>query len=638
VCGIVGVYEYARTAGGVSDPLVEAMRDTLRHRGPDGAGSYISPDRRVGLGHRRLAIVDPRGGTQPMFGLHDECLVFNGEIYNYPALRRTLERDGTRFRTSCDTEVILHLYSRYGEACVDHLNGMFAFALWDGRRGRLLLARDRVGEKPLYWADVDGVLVFGSEIKALLAHPLVDRSVNESAIPSYFTHLVVPSPHTLFGGINKLPPATLAVCDRGGIRSRRFWDPFQPRSWAPLPLAEAAVQVRRRLRDSIHARMMSDVPVGVLLSGGLDSTTLVALLRERARSLATFSVGFTGASRLDERAEARAVAEHYGTQHHEIQISERDALGFLPSLVHHQDEPLADPVCVPLHFVCGLARGHGVKVVLAGEGSDELFWGYPRYKAVLGRWRTLRTLLALPRLLRSVLPEVVPTTSRRPIQLRELLEQVRAGRLSPIHLPLGLTTYERTQLLRRPEDRFPWLPSDHGIRGSGDPLTELAFDTQEHEIGLRLPELLLMRIDRFSMANGVEARVPFLDPELVEFVYRLPLELKLQRGVGKIVLRNAVADIVPEAVLNRPKQGFGAPILDWFQHKMGDLLASLLAGEAIRRYFDENAVRKLLAQHARGARNEPVLWPVLNFALWHRYWIEQERLEPLLEPLVEIAD
>jgi asparagine synthase (glutamine-hydrolysing) len=636
VCGIVGVYEYARREGGVSEPLVEEMRDTLRHRGPDGAGTYVSQNRRVGLGHRRLAIVDPAGGTQPMHGPGGECLVFNGEIYNYPALRWELERDGTRFRTSCDTEVILHLYARYGDGCVDRLNGMFAFALWDGRRGRLLLARDRLGEKPLYWADVDGVLVFGSEIKALLAHPLVGRSVNEAAIPSYFTHLVTPSPHTLFAGIGKLPPGTLAVCDGDGMRSRRFWDPFQPRSWAPVPLEDAAGQVRRRLGESVHARMMSDVPVGVLLSGGLDSTTLVALLGERASSLATFSVGFAGGSRLDERAEARAVADHFGTRHHEIEISERDALGFLPSLVHHQDEPLADPVCVPLHFVCGLARDHGVKVVLAGEGSDELFWGYPRYAAVLRRWRTVRMLLALPRPLRSALPRVVPTTSRRRVHLRELLEQVASGRLSPLHLPLGLTAYERSRLLRRPEDGILWLPSA-GTGGPGDPLSELGFDTQEHELGLRLPELLLMRIDRFSMANSVEARVPFLDPELVELVYRLPLELKLRQGVGKVVLRRAVADIVPDRVLNRPKQGFGAPILEWFHSTMGDLLASLLAEDAIRRYFDGAVVRDLLEQHARGVRNEPVLWPVLNFALWHRYWIEQEPLEPLLEPLAEIA-
>ena len=637
MCGIVGVYEYARRVGGVSEALVDGMRDTLRHRGPDGAGSYVSPDRRIGLGHRRLAIVDPKGGAQPMFGVHGECLVFNGEIYNYPALRRRLEREGINFRTNCDTEVILHLYAHYGERCVDYLNGMFAFALWDQQRGTLLLARDRLGEKPLYLADVDGVIIFGSEIKALLTHPLVGRAVNDAAIPSYFTHLVTPSPHTLFRGINKLSPGTIAVCDSDGTRYHQFWDLFQPRSWTPQPLADAACLVRQRLEESVQARMMSDVPVGVLLSGGLDSTTLVALLRDRAESLATFSVGFTGESRLDERAEARAVANHYGTGHHEVVISERDALQFLPGLIHHQDEPLGDPVCIPLHFVCKLANDHGVKVVLAGEGSDELFWGYPKYNLVLRRWRILRMLLALPQPVRSQLPAIVRTIHRRHLQQRELLEQVAAGRMSPIHLPVGLTTFERSRILRDPKDVYPWIPSDQWSSPSADPLTALGFDTQEYEIGLRLPELLLMRIDRFSMANSVEARVPFLDPELVESVYRLPLRLKSQRGTGKVVLRRAVADLVPRHVLERPKQGFGAPILDWFYTTMGQLLASLLTGEAIRRYFNEDMVRELLDQHVRGIRHEPVLWPVLNFALWHRYWIEEKPLEPFLEPLVEVA-
>lgn len=633
MCGIVGIYEYGRRAGGVSEDLIRVMRDTLRHRGPDGEGLYVSPDARLGLGHRRLAIVDPAGGAQPMFGDHGECLVFNGEIYNYPALRRELERDGARFRTACDTEVILHLYARDGERCLERLDGMFAFALWDQRRRRLLLARDRLGEKPLYWADSGGMLVFGSEIKALLEHPLVGRAVNEEAIPSYLTHLVTPSPHTLFKGVNKLPPGTMATCDESGVRVARYWDLFTPRRWAPQPLPDAARRVRHLLERSVEARLMSDVPVGVLLSGGLDSTTLLALLRDRASSLPTFSVGFAGGGPLDERAEARRVARHFGTDHHEVAVSERDALAFLPGLIHHQDEPLADPVCIPLHFVCGLARERGVKVVLAGEGADELFWGYPRYQDVLGRWGTLRTLLALPAPVRSVLPRILSAAPRIHPYRRELLDQIASGRLSPVHMPAGAMTHERARLLRRPQDRLAWSPSDGGCGVPGDPLSSLAFDTQEHEFGLRLPELLLMRIDRFSMANGVEARVPFLDRELVEFVYRLPLDAKLHDGASKIVLRQAVGDLVPGHVLSRRKQGFGAPVQDWLSSRMNGLLGSLLAGDALRRYFVVEAVEELLQQHDRCARGNWVLWPVLNFALWHRYWIEQEPLEPLLEPV-----
>ena len=382
---------------------------------------------------------------------------------------------------------------------------------------------------------------------------------------------------------------------------------------------------------------MSDVPVGVLLSGGLDSTTLLALIRERSSSLSTFSVGFVGGGPVDERAEARRVARHFGTDHHEIAVSERDALAFLPGLIHHQDEPLADPVCIPLHFVCGHARERGVKVVLAGEGADELFWGYPRYQDLLRRWSALRALLALPAPVRSLLPRVIAVGGRRRRYRRELLDQITRGRLAPAHVPAGATSHERARLLRRPHDALAWSPSDGERGAAADPLSAFAFDTQEHEFGLRLPELLLMRIDRFSMANGVEARVPFLAPDLVEFVYRLPLEAKLHGGVSKVVLRQAVGHLLPDHVLARPKQGFGAPIQEWLGSRMDRLLARLLAGDALRCYFDTDAISELLARHARGARNQAVLWPVLNFGLWHRYWIEGEPLEPLLEPLGDVT-
>src|SRR3954466_9519129 len=279
MCGIAGVYEYGRAEGAVDEALLVAMRDVVRHRGPDGEGTFVSPDRRLGLAHRRLSILDLEHGAQPMFGEGGACLVFNGEIYNYPELRRRLEADGTRFATTCDTEVILHLYARHGEACVDHLNGMFAFALWDPREERLLLARDRLGEKPLYWTAAGGRLVFGSEIKALLEHPAVDARVNEAALAADLAHLVVPSPDTLYDGINKLAPGTLAVCDRDGVRTRRYWQLAQPRRFDDVPLDEAAATVREMLQTSVHDRLLADVPVGVLLSGGLDSTALVALLR-----------------------------------------------------------------------------------------------------------------------------------------------------------------------------------------------------------------------------------------------------------------------------------------------------------------------------------------------------------------------
>jgi len=634
VCGIVGVYEYGRSVGSVSEALIRRMHESIRHRGPDGEGVHVSVDSRLGLGHRRLAIVDPVGGAQPMFGSRGECLVFNGEIYNYPSLRRDLEREGVQFRTSCDTEVILHLYTRHGDRCLDRLNGMFAFALWDDERQRLLLARDRLGEKPLYWADVHGRLMFGSEIKAILEHPSVERVVNERLVSSYFTHLVTPSPHTLFQRVNKLPPGAVLVCDAAGAQVKQYWNLFEPRRWSPRPLEEAAVEVRQCLDRSVHDRLMSDVPVGVLLSGGLDSTTLVALLGTQGRSVSTFSVGFGDDDPLDERAEARWAARYFQTDHHEIVVSEQDALSFLPNLVHHQDEPLADPVCVPLAFVCRLARERGVKVVLAGEGADELFWGYPHYRQMLGRWGTVSRLLALPRFARTIMP-MLASARHKPLA-RELLDQVADGRLSPMHMPTGLTGRQRHSLLCQPHDPFAWTSTWPDASGKADRLSTLAFDTQEYEFGLRLPELLLMRIDRFSMANGVEARVPFLDPGLVELVYRLPLTAKLDAGRTKIILRQAVADLVPERTLTRQKQGFGAPIVRWFDSRLGSLLLGMLDSDGVRRYLVADTLAETLREHVNGTkRNHGILWPVLNFALWHRYWIEEAPLEPLLEPLAK---
>ncbi len=629
MCGITGVYEYGRTEGSVSEELLLRMRDTMVHRGPDGEGLHISHDARVGLGHRRLAIVDVHNGAQPMLGERGRMLVFNGEIYNYPRLRRELEAQGVRFATRCDTEVILHLYARHGESCVDHLNGMFAFALWDPEREQLFFARDRVGEKPLYWADVDGRFVFGSEIKALLAHPAITARVNETALGAYLTNLVVPPPDTLFDGIYKLPPGVLGVCDRRGVRTRRYWDVFSPRVWNEVEPSRAVPEVRRLLERSVSDRLMSDVPVGVLLSGGLDSTALVALLREQAANLATFCVGFNDHPELDERSEARRVAGEFGTQHHEVTVTQADALAFLGRLVHHQDEPLADPVCLPLHFVCQLARQNGVKVVLAGEGSDELFWGYPRYRQVLGHWPAIRTLLALPRPVRRVLPYLV-RQDRKPY-VHEYLESLARGRPTPAHLPLGLSRHHRDRFLRGPGEHFDigWSPSS--TDSDATHLSNLGFDTQEYEFGLRLPELLLMRIDRFSMANSVEARVPFLDPDLVEYVYRLPISQKLHRGQTKIVLREAVADVVPRWVLDRPKRGFGAPVVSWMSSSFGDVFRDSLTQEGLRRYFDTEQLR-LALETGKGTAFS--LWPILNFALWHRQWIEGE---PLTESIAAAA-
>jgi asparagine synthase (glutamine-hydrolysing) len=635
VCGFAGVYEYGTTEGAVTHGLIAAMRDTLRHRGPDGEGKFVSEDARVGLGHRRLAIVDLDGGAQPIFGQRGECLVYNGEIYNYPRLRAELEADGVQFATDCDTEVVLRLYERSGADCLKSLDGMFAFALWDPVRRRLLLARDRLGEKPLYWSNAGGRLVFGSEVKALLAHPAIDPELNEAALGAYLTHLVTPAPQTLLRGIFKLGQGELAICDASGMRVSRYWDLFQPRQWNEASLDSAGATVRSLLEQSLQERLMSDVPVGVLLSGGLDSTALVALLHERARGLATFSVGFAGSRGFDEREQARRVARHFGTDHHEVSVSERDALGFLPRLIHHQDEPLADAVGLPLHFVCELAASRGVKVVLGGEGSDELFWGYRRYERIVRAWPLIGAARRTPSALRRALAGAIPA-ARYP-RAREFAGGVAAARMPPMHMPVGVPAHERDALLgvhsASTSADLAWAASEAPATGA-DPFDTLGFDTQEYEFGLRLPERLLMRLDRCSMASGVEARVPYLDRELVEFAYRLQPRLKVDDGRGKAVLRRAVADVVPAWVLARPKQGFDAPLADWFGSHVGGLLRSLGKEDCLRSCFDRDGLDGLLG--ARGPAHEAraALWPVLNFALWHMAWIEGRDLEAELEQRV----
>jgi len=629
MCGITGIVEYGWTNGKIDSGDLVRMREALHHRGPDGEGLYITEDHKVGLAHRRLSIIDIEGGAQPMFGARGEALVFNGEIYNYPKLRLQLEAQGAEFYTTCDTEVILHLYAVHGRDCVDHLEGMFAFAIWDPNSEELFFARDRIGEKPLYWTCVDGRFIFGSEIKAILAHPSVKPEVDESSIGPYLTNLVTSSPETLYKNIHKVPPGMSGVCDSGGVRIHQYASVTDRRTFVDHPPELAAQKVRQLLDRSIHDRLMSDVPVGVLLSGGLDSTTIVAMLREKAAGLATFSVGFDGKVAIDERDEARRVARHFGTDHHEVAIGGDDAQRFLTGLVHHQDEPLADPVCMPLNFVCELASQNDIKVVMAGEGADELFWGYPGYSRILSHERTLRTLLASPTLLRKSIAALMPQHSRP--MLRELMEGIARGRPLPLHMPLGLTRRQRNEMLGEDQPAYSgWAPIEGTSIANENAMETLLWDTQEYEFQLRLPELLLMRIDRFSMANSVEARVPFLSPDLVDYVYSLPLRRKWHEGTTKLVMREAIKDLVPDWVLNRPKRGFGAPVEEWFAGELRMVFEQLIETDSIRRYFNVDTIRGILHSEGRNGRQARwSLWSIFNFALWHKYWIEGESIDDL---------
>jgi asparagine synthase (glutamine-hydrolysing) len=403
---------------------------------------------------------------------------------------------------------------------------------------------------------------------------------------------------------------------------------FAPRCFSNLSRREAGQRARSILSRSVHERLMSDVPVGALLSGGIDSTAIVGLMREQMCSVPTFSVGYSEQTDVDERAYARRVARHFGTDHHEVSFGEQDALEYLPRLIRHLDDPLADAVSLPIHFVSELAVQHGVKVLLAGEGSDELFWGYPRYEKIVRWWPAVRGIRRAPLSVRRLAARLVAPTSRP--RLREFAEGLADHRLPPMHAPAGVPRQLRRLLLCSEQDEYRWNSSAGAGKGTPE-FDSLAFDTQEYEFGLRLPERLLMRLDRLSMANGVEARTPFLDHELVELVYRLPPAIKLEGGETKAILRHGLSDVIPSWVLRRRKHGFEVPLSAWLSSRMGKLLRSVMSEDSMRSFFDARGLERLLSQRAAGPDGATACWALLNFGLWHIAWIEGRDIEVLVE-------
>jgi asparagine synthase (glutamine-hydrolysing) len=627
MCGFAVVVDNERD---VDAGLLVKMRDSIAHRGPDEEGIWLSDDRRVGFGTRRLKIIDLIGGQQPMVTADGSvAIAYNGEVYNHRAIRGELERAGRRFVTQCDTEVVLAAYEAYGDKCLERLDGMFAFAIWDERRRRLFFARDRAGEKPLYYAATSNRLLFASEIKALLEHPDITRSVDLEALGYYLTFLTTPPPSTLFAGISKLPAAHCGswTADQG-LRTWRWWDLPTREPTIDMSDEELAGELRDLFHASVEERMMSDVPVGVYLSGGMDSSANVAFMSQHSRGqLRTFSVAFADEPSLDELSHARAVSKYFGTDHHEIVLRDQDVLACLPELIHHQDEPLADPVCVPLFHLARLTRQTGVTVVQVGEGSDESFFGYSVYGETLGAWRKLRRQgkIVPRRLLRAGYMGLSPFIDQNRYEfIREALER---GITAPHAFP-GLSQRHKERLLVNGNTDFSAI--DYAVAQFGSARTdeEIASIGLAHEFGLRMPELLLMRIDKMTMAASVEARAPFLDPQLVEFAARLPLALHLADGDRKRILKRAFSTVVPEFVLSRPKQGFGAPLRRWLSSLDVVARGELLRGEIVE-YFNEAELRRVLEQTPT-ARAGVEVWVLLNFALWHRHWIEREDLREYL--------
>ncbi|MDP7035477.1 MAG: asparagine synthase (glutamine-hydrolyzing), partial [Planctomycetota bacterium] len=613
MCGIVGIWNH-RTDHAVRREELISMRDTMDHRGPDGSGVWISPDERIGLGHRRLSIVDlDEKASQPMSCSQKRVWVtFNGEIYNHLALRKELESKGHSFRTDhSDTEVLIQGYIAWGiEGLLERIDGMFGFAIWDRERRSLFLVRDRVGIKPVYFALPEGSFLFASEIKALLQHSSISPDIAPRAMSHYLTFLTTAAPTTLFEGIFKLPSGYyLEVRDGGGFSATRYWDALPSSSNSDLDMEKISPaahedyyveQIRKRLEQSVEARMMSDVPIGTFLSGGIDSSTLVALMsRIGGSAVNTFTVGFKDHTHLNEIEYAQKVADHFGTHHHEVLIDESDMMGYLDKLVYHQDEPIADWVCIPLYFVSKMVREAGCKVVLVGEGADEQFCGYAGYMNYLHLyhkyWQPFQRFL--PRALQHLTAFGFQALTKLPSQRFQIYADIvsRAARGREHFWSGAVCCWEnmKDEILHRDALSMETVPSeliDSGLlpspyldgdsfevvrsfcdridkhRPGQDVLTRMIYN----EFQLRLPELLLMRVDKITMSTSIEARVPFLDPGMVSFSMDIPMNAKLGGGrYAKHLLKKAVRGWIPDEIIDRPKMGFGAPMEQWMRSDFG---------------------------------------------------------------------
>jgi asparagine synthase (glutamine-hydrolysing) len=633
MCGIAGALAFTDDFA-VDEATVRRMADTICHRGPDDAGALtLSPDR-VALGHRRLSIIDlSAAGHQPMPNEDESVwITYNGEVYNHTALREELEARGHRYRSHTDTETIVHLYEDDGTACVERLEGMFAFAIWDARRRRLVLARDRLGVKPLYYARLRDGFVFGSEAKAVLEHPAVPRELDEQAFADYLTFGFAPAPRTTFRGISKLCPGErMVVTAEGVITSETWWNPMPSRALrervAAMSPDDMVREVRGLLRESVGKRMMSDVPFGVFLSGGLDSSTNVALMAELSDTpVRTYSTAPRGHERYDELAYARIVARRFATEHHEVLVEEAAMRDFLSDLAFHQDEPLSDWTSIPQHFVTRLARETGTIVVQVGEGADEVFHGYQGYVdhrriiAPFQRW--------VPQIIRRVVgAAAVEATTRlgRGIRHGEALYDAGYSRIpywggalcfrGPLKRRVIRTTY--ADALRTVESIWDEAQSQEG---SADLFQRIAY----LELRQRLPELLLQRLDRIAMASSVEGREPFLDHPLVEFVMALPPDMKYRSGQGKHALRAAVRDLLPREILDRPKQGFGTPMAEWLRGDFGRHARRAVHDSALRerQLLDYDVIDVLFAAHGRCHGDwSKHLWNLYCVSLWYDRWI-----------------
>ena len=626
MCGIAGFVESSRTMSPFgpdqSRALVHRMCDVIRHRGPDDEGVWL--DEGVALGMRRLSIIDLSTGHQP---IHNEdqtvWIVFNGEIYNFRELRRELEGAGHRFYTSTDTEVIVHAYEEWGQGAITRLRGMFGLAIWDIRTRTLLVARDRIGIKPMYYATDNGRLYFGSELKSLLEAPGLPRDLDAAALDHYLSFLYTPGDGSIFKSVRKLPPGHLMTWQDGRLTIEQYWQMPVTETFTGSE-DEAIAQLRAVLSDAVRSHMISDVPLGAFLSGGVDSSLVVGLMSELSSArVKTFSIGFDEPA-FDELGHARRVADHFGTEHHEF-VVQPDGVGILDKLIAHFDEPFADSSAIPTWYVSEMARRH-VTVVLSGDGGDELFGGYDRYLphphvAAFDRYspRALRRVAALA-------ADRLPHGARGKNFLRHVGRDDQGRYLDAIRFfgadeKPALLTPELQRAIDGPDAEARLARHFARLSPLPWPSQMMRFDAETY-----LPEDILTKVDRMSMAHSIESRVPLLDNEVIAFAATLPASMKIKNGRRKHVLKEVAATLLPRDIIDRKKQGFGVPLGTWFRGHLRELFAdTLLSPTTLQRgYFQPAFVKRIVAEHLAGTRDHTLrLWQLLVFERWHREYVDR---------------
>lgn len=626
MCGINGIAFSSRSEKQINREMLAAMRDEIAHRGPDDAGLFV--EKNIGLGHRRLSIVDVAHGAQPMANADETCvIIYNGEVYNHADYRADLEADGYEFQTNCDTETILHLYEKHGAKCVEFLRGMFAFAIWDKRRNELFIARDRFGVKPLYYVyDEQGNLFFASEMKSILRANAVKPELNYNALPDQMANHGTSANETLFKNIKRLLPGHTLSWSDGKIKIEQFWDlSFEPKH-AEKSSAEFVEEWLELFKKSVELRLMADVPLGMFLSGGIDSSAICAVMSELVdEPIKTFSVGFAERE-ANEFEYARIVADKFKTEHHEITITPEQFFKELPNLVWHEDEPLGFIASVPLYFVSKLAQKH-VKVVLTGEGSDEILGGYGRYQKTLKLMKYGEKYESLtPKFLRNAVKSGVSAIGgklTRTFLTRENdIENLYFDNFAVFNKKMQNRLFS-AETKARIADANPYTNLHEWLANSDaestlDKLLYADTKTYLHE--------LLMKQDQMSMAASIESRVPFLDHKLVEYTAKMPESMKISGTNTKVALREAMKNILPDEILNRPKMGFPVPVGAWFRGEYKHIVEEYVLSERAvdRGIFNADYTREIVAEHNAGTNHDERIWFLVNFEMWQQRFLDGE--------------